>query len=266
MKKEPPPISSTLNYMDQKLNPQVGLLESVLYANGHFPFLSDHLKRLQRGATALNISLPSEFQSFQDADLFLRQFVYDGASGSRMKLRITLEPRPEKGVHTVVDSEEIPDWISTELISVLATPGFNAFPGSLKTTDRKHYSEWLLQAKEAGVSDTLICTPEGSIIETAIGNIICYQEGNYILPEQSSEGIKGIFLTNLLRYFDEEKTPYITRSIRLESIWNMSGVWVVNAVRGPLNVHSVDGKSLSQDDQASKFLADFYWKSIGART
>jgi branched-subunit amino acid aminotransferase/4-amino-4-deoxychorismate lyase len=223
----------------------------MLYLNGRFPFLSDHLDRLKRGADRFEIKLPGELQNTSKAEAYLRSLLLPVEAPSRLKVRLQLFKKDPVGVATV-SSEEFTMWNEVDLIHVQSPGSFNRYPSDLKTTDRSHYSLWFKQAVNQGVQDALICLEDERIVETTIGNIITYQSGRFIFPEDSKEGIEGIFLHLFRQYIQNQGIPHETRSILVSELFEMEGVWLGNAVRGPLSIRTLDGILIPQ----SKALND----------
>ena len=232
-------------------NSGIGLLETMLYLNGRFPFLSDHLDRLKRGADRFKIKLPGELQNRSQAEAYLRSQLPLVEAPNRLKFRLQLIKEGSADVVTV-SSEEFEMWNEVDLIQVQSPGSFNRYPSDLKTTDRSHYSVWFKQAVIHGVQDTLICLEDERIVETTIGNIITYQVDRFIFPEDSKEGIEGIFLHLFRQYIQNQGIPHETRSILVSELFEMEGVWLGNAVRGPLSIRSLDGITIPQ----SKVLND----------
>lgn len=244
---------------------EIGLLESILLIDGRFPFLLDHLARLRRGAERLNMTLPDEFLAIEQANDFLLEHTPVVQPGEKVKVKLSIRPRSGQSLRTSIECEGLPAWTTTELISVTAPKGYNPFSGEMKTTKRGHYSAWSEEAKMAGVKDALLCTPEGYVIETTIGNVICFREDEFILPEHSNEGIEGIILGKLRVRFEQDKIPFRKISLHVESLATMEGVWVVNAVRGPLIVRKLDNRPITVSDQGSKMLFDLYGEWTGVK-
>lgn len=258
------PSGLTQSVRDEHHN-QIGLLESILMIDGRFPFLSDHLHRLSRGAERLNLTLPNELQAIEQANDFLLEHIPAVRFGARVKVKLSIRPRSGQSAHISIECEGLPEWTTTELISVTAPKGYNPFSGNIKTTERALYSAWFDQAKAAGVKDALVCTPEGYVVETTIGNMICFRDGEFLLPDHSHEGIEGILLGRLRVRFEQDKIPFRKISLPTESLASMEGVWVVNAVRGPLIVRTLNNRSIPVSDQASKILTGFFaeWTGVG---
>ncbi len=241
-----------------------GLLESVLYVNADFPLLSDHLRRLQIGAQRLAITLPDPFQTLDEARKYLLGFIQESQSTSKLKVRIILEPTGEAEPRISVQCEVLSDRSRTKLISVPAPSGFNSYPGELKTTQRYRYSTWFLEAKKTGADDALLCTSDGFIIETTIGNVIGFQNGEFLLPDHSKMGIEGIFLKKLQNYFTLQSISFRRIPMPFHSILGLEGLWVVNAVRGPMIVTHVDERQISEAPYISKRLEELFkaWTDV----
>lgn len=232
-------------------NSEIGLLESMLFLNGKFPLLSDHLDRLKRGADQFEIELPRELQNRSQAEAYLLSQLPLVDAPNRLKVRLQLIKEGPVGVVTV-SSEKFAMWNEVDLIRVQSSGSFNYYPSDLKTTDRSHYSEWFMQAVNQGVQDALICLEDERIVETTIGNIITYQADRFIFPEDSKEGIEGIFLHLFRQFIQNQGITHEIRPLLVSELFEMEGVWLGNAVRGPLPIRTLDGILIPQ----SKVLND----------
>jgi len=255
------PSSNSLHPdVDYQEKQRVGLIESMLFVNGHFPFLLDHLTRLKRGAELLKINLPEELLNKAHAESYLKAHIPMEKSSQRLKVRLQLL---STDLHCTISFEETPNWTHVDLILIQTTEAFNSYPSNLKTTDREHYSRWLQLAREKGSHDALISIPdtqsgEDRLVETTIGNVLVYKDGSFILPKDSDQGIEGIFIDRFRHYAEQEGISFKKRSLLVSEIAKADGMWLCNAVRGPIPVRTIDGRRVPQSEELNQRMTSIF--------
>jgi para-aminobenzoate synthetase / 4-amino-4-deoxychorismate lyase len=208
---------------------QFFIFESILFKNGIFYFLEEHIERLKRSSLFL-------FGHFDEVNI-------------RKKLQI-LPPKPQLNFKLKViylESREINlEWSEVKKkqfqykikISEKIVHSNELFLYH-KTSIRSMYDEEYHKNKEF-FDDIIFTNEKGEITEGCISNIFIFSEGIYFTPPITSGILKGIFRSKLLGKFPKIfKEKIITKKMLLES----NKIFICNSVRGVVKVKLYENKN-----------------------
>src|SRR6056297_1735643 len=116
---------------------------------------------------------------------------------------------------------------------------------------RKHMNrlEQVLIAEECarrGADEALVLDSAGMIVEGLAGNIVVVRDGRLIAPGPHPAAVAGVGLEWLRRRAgsDLEERPFGAAELTRDD-----ALWVINSVRGPCPVRTLDGRALVRDER-----------------
>jgi para-aminobenzoate synthetase/4-amino-4-deoxychorismate lyase len=101
-----------------------------------------------------------------------------------------------------------------------------------KTTHRAIYEE--VRAAHPGAWDVLLWNESGELMEFTIGNVVVELDGHRYTPPLSSGLLAGTFRAELLERGEIEE-----RVVRVEEVQRATRVWLINSVRGWVEVQLI---------------------------
>ncbi len=188
----------------------VAVFETLPLRHDHFPFLDDHLARLERGAQTLGIRWPPPWdvrasleqyaQALGRGELVVRITLSRGPSGGTPALLLTARPLPEVpagGVRVFISSLRVHSKDPTSTI---------------KTTSRLRYVLAREEAARAGAFEALLRSEEGDLVEGSITNLFVVIAGELRTPGAERGALPGIVRSKLL--LECEREPVLDRAGR----------------------------------------------------
>jgi branched-subunit amino acid aminotransferase/4-amino-4-deoxychorismate lyase len=146
------------------------------------------------------------------------------------------------------------------LAFVLDAPALSLKPVRLMTSAVRHYGpdslnarakvahmlpNWLAKAEtEAWAEDGLRLTPDGMVAEGVWTNIVALKRGVARTPPLASGILEGVTRGRLLASFKRRGLPVREEPLTRYDLWTADKVWVLSSLRGPLEVASVDGRTV----------------------
>lgn len=104
---------------------------------------------------------------------------------------------------------------------------------------------WARQsARQAGADEALILDQEGLVAETALGSLICLQDGRWWTPSSPAQ-LPGITLARMRRLLAADGQPVEERPARPQDLLACPTVWVLNSLMGIMPVSHMDGQALA---------------------
>lgn len=166
-----------------------GIFETLRAHAGHVTELADHLARLRRSATGLDIGLPDDTDARIAAGIaeLLHADGLDGPTGDA-SLRITVSRGAFRGRGLLPPDEVVPPTIVIQAWPVVPVPAGHLERGlrlvvsavrrdpdnplaTLKTISRADYVYARLEARRAGADDALFLTLDGHLSEATTSNL-----------------------------------------------------------------------------------------------
>ena len=172
-----------------------GIFETLRAHAGHVTELADHLARLRRSATGLDIVLPDDTDALIEAGIaaVLRADGLDGPTGDA-SLRITVSRGAFRGRGLLPPDEVVHPTIAIQAWPVVAVPAGHLERGlrlvvsavrrdpanplaTLKTVSRADYVYARLEARRAGADDAMFLTLDGHLSEATTSNVFLVRRG-----------------------------------------------------------------------------------------
>ncbi len=239
-----------------------GLFETVAFHNGRSALWPLHMARLTEGCRRLGLPLP-------DAQLLAEesQSLLDGRSRAVIRLGITrgrggrayfppARPEPTR----IVMARDFPDDFSTqrECGMVMQTSTVR-LPAGAPATDHlggiKHSNrlEQVLIAsgcRDHGADEAMVLDADGMIVEGLAGNLIVVREARMIAPGPHPAAVAGVGLEWLRRAAGSD---LVERPFGAAELGREDALWVINSIRGPCRVRTLDGRRLATDEILAKW-------------
>lgn len=101
-----------------------------------------------------------------------------------------------------------------------------------------------------GAAEALVVDSDGMIVEGLAGNIVIVRDDRMIAPGPHPAAVAGVGLEWLRRRAGEGllERPFAARELGRDD-----AVWVINSVRGPCRVRTLDGRPLAADRRLSEW-------------
>jgi para-aminobenzoate synthetase/4-amino-4-deoxychorismate lyase len=203
-------------------NSGITLLESILYKNGLFFFLEEHLERLERSANFFGYKYEK-----QKIKLDLYKTSQDKSGNYKVRILLFRE-RLEidwKKIDRFPKSGKI--YINTSKVEskdVLLQH---------KTTERQLYDSEYKRAIETGHVDCLFLNEKKQITEGCISNVFVKIGDRFYTPPLNCGVLPGVYRNSLLRKF-----PKIFKEgiIHVEDLQESESIFLCNSIRGIIRV------------------------------
>lgn len=240
-----------------------GCFETMLGLNGQIPLIQHHFSRLQRGLDLLNWQRPSDL-TMDSVVQWFRQNV-DLADSNHWRIRLSVEMIQDElkwSIQTEVTSHPSKPFA---LKTIQLTDQHNSVHEQLcKLSDRVIYKSAMKLAQVEGADDALLISKDGMVSETCIAGVLILKNERFFTPDVSSGGIRGVGLEVLKPLLISSQISIKERPLEVESVLDADSVWLVNALRGPFPVKSIDGKSVNFNSGMHHQISDLYWNRMNA--
>jgi para-aminobenzoate synthetase/4-amino-4-deoxychorismate lyase len=194
-----------------------------------------HLARLQRSAAFHGT--PLAMHAIDGAlDAHARSHAAALATGEVRRARLLVAP---DGTPTV-ESATLSETPVRPRVALARTPVRRADPTLYhKTTSRATYDAQ--RAAHPGAWDVLLWNEEGELTEFTIGNVVLEFDGATVTPPVSCGLLGGVFREELL-----ERGEVAERVVRVDDLAGAGRVWLVNSVRGWVEVQGLGKRGLGE--------------------
>jgi branched-subunit amino acid aminotransferase/4-amino-4-deoxychorismate lyase len=206
------------------------LIETVRIRAGAAPLWGLHLRRLFRSCKELGVPAPMELEV--------------PSGGADRVHRLVVSP---KGVEV----GERP--VGSDRSVALSTSAVVHRPYPHKTTGRDQFDRALADAKRAGADDALLLTESGQVAECAIWTLFWWGETGELCTPALALGV----LPGVARERIGELTPLIERKVGRAAL-DGRPLFVANAVRGIVDVRSLDGRRTPRAAETATLRSRFW--------
>jgi len=238
-----------------------GCFETMLGFNGRIPLIQHHFSRLQRGLDLLNWQCPSDL-TIESVSNWFHQEV-DVADSNHWRVRLSVEMIQDEIKWSISVEPTTHPSKPVALKSIRLTDHHNSVHEQLcKLSDRVIYKSAMKLAQMDEFDDALLISKEGLVSETCIAGVLLLNNGRLFTPDVSSGGLRGVGLEVLKPLLISNLISIKDSALELGSALNADSVWLVNALRGPYAVKSIDGKSVSYNSDWHQLISDLYWSRI----
>ena len=204
------------------------LFETILFEEGKYFLLEEHLSRLKNAAEYLTFQYDDEIVRFK-----LKNAAKKFANGKKYKVKLTLSKWGDVFIYSKLFS---PQTDSVKIIisphKINPTDKFRYF----KTTNRKLYDEELKFYSSKGFSEVIYFNIYDELTEGSISNIFIRKEdiwytppvecgilegcyGNFLLENDVQRKVKKLFLNDLTEADEIILTNSVRKEIPVDQIW-----------------------------------------------
>lgn len=232
-----------------------GLFETLRVLNGQ-PFRwRQHVERLERGATFLNLRVPFGAESLREharelighnhmPDCLMRLTVSRGVGVRGYSPKGADQPTLVMSLHAAppLDAQGPPRW-------ALVTSGFR-LPAheplaQFKTCSKLPQILARAQADAAGAQEALLLNTEGYVVEAASSNLFWIERGAVCTPPIASGILAGVTRAVVIEICQSLGLAVTEKGIAPEELPRAEGVFVSSSAVGIVAAQSLDGRPLA---------------------
>ncbi|AXR67457.1 aminodeoxychorismate synthase component I [Leptospira mayottensis] len=202
------------------------LFETILYKNGIFYFLKEHLERIKKSAKIFRFPF-----SKKEWATSLKQIasISPGPNSYRIKISLNSLGKFHFESHKLSKFQK-EGILQISEIEIDSSSEFRKH----KTNLREIYDREGKYSRDAGYIDTLYLNEKKEITEGSISNIFVKIGDSYFTPPISSGVLPGIFRNRLLK-----RNGFYEKTLSLDDLQRSSSVFLCNSLRGILRVKEV---------------------------
>ncbi len=225
----------------------LSVFETVLFEEGSFDFVEDHLARMQEGARELGIGWPPPC----DPQQALRVLVAALRAPGPLALRLTLSRGPEGGSPTLaVTARDVVRPADPGVVVTLASERRRAGDplGRVKSSSRVAYVLAREEAQRQGAYEALFLTDADDVLEGTISNVFAVIDGALWTPALERGCLAGTCRGRILADLAREpaalggrELPVHVGRIERARLGGASEVFLTNTTGGVLPVVLVRG-------------------------
>lgn len=237
----------------------VGFFETIYAENCKIFFLEDHLERFLKTWSQIfnNVpEIPAPAISYEE--IIKRLLEKNGLMHKAARVRISVYATSESPgyflsiqarpyVHRLVSINK--RGVDTVIYDKPQTSPF----GELKTTSRIFYDAAGRKAAEHGADEAIILDSEGYVLETNTANIFAIKNKKVLIPPYSNR-LPGVMEKNVLKILTDWGYSISEERIKTEDLFELSSVFITNALMGAVAVLSVNGIKINSDPDFAKKL------------
>jgi branched-chain amino acid aminotransferase len=241
-----------------------GLFETLAARDGHPVDLPEHLARLARGSTVLELPLPVE--ATEVAMAIAQVLEANGLSAGPAALRLTLsrgvgsrglllplDPKP----NLVITASTFPHVLAH---FDAATVPIRRNEGSpLSRIKSLNYLDNVLaqqQAQALGAQEALMLNNQGRIAGFARGNVFALIDGVWVTPPLADGVLDGITRAKILQNAHKHGFKVAERSLERAEIDRIGALFITNSLLGAVPIGRLDGQEMRLDAALTEQVAD----------
>ncbi|EKR64173.1 aminodeoxychorismate synthase, component I [Leptospira weilii str. 2006001853] len=202
------------------------LFETILYKNGIFYFLKEHLERIKKSAKIFQFPF-----SKKEWDASLKQVasISPGPNSYRIKISLNSLGKFHFESHKLSKFQK-EGILQISGIEIDSSSEFRKH----KTNLREIYDQEGKCSRDSGYIDVLYLNEKKEIAEGSIGNIFVKIGDSYFTPPISSGVLPGIFRNRLLK-----RNGFYEKTLSLDDLQRSNSIFLCNSLRGILRVKEV---------------------------
>ena len=247
--------------------------ETMRLEGNRIPLIHQHFSRLSRGEQVTGVPVPDDLTEHTVLNLLnfpeAKQNLTSKVSPV-YRVRLTVYGPNDASLH---DDERI-RWSLTKTplfnsgspfrlcVSSIARVETSLLVLTAKTGRRNHYTEALKEALELGFDDALMLSDKGFVSETTIANLFWYSGDSFHCPEPECFPLEGIGLRAFANALSGQEIKLNTVAYTLDELLQAEAVWMINALRGPVPVASINQHRFGPASSNIPDPAAIYWDFI----
>ncbi|WP_039940689.1 aminodeoxychorismate synthase component I [Leptospira alexanderi] len=202
------------------------LFETILYKNGIFYFLKEHLERIKKSAKIFQFPF-----SKNEWDTSLKQIasISPGPNSYRIKISLNSLGKFHFESHKLSKFQK-EGILQISGIEIDSSSEFRKH----KTNLREIYDREGKCSRDSGYIDVLYLNEKKEITEGSVGNIFVKIGDSYFTPPISSGVLPGIFRNRLLK-----RNGFYEKTLSLDDLQRSNSIFLCNSLRGILRVKEV---------------------------
>jgi branched-chain amino acid aminotransferase len=233
--------AATIPATDRALTHGLGLYETLKLVGGYPVFFEEHMARLDRGLTELDLARPGGRREMADqiCRLSAASGVPDGAC------RVLVTAGPPEGRPTLLIQNDVRVFPARPL-HVVSYRGVRVRAQLKAMTVMQSY---LAQraAKAAGADDAILVDGDGQIFEGSTSNMFLMRGGGLVTPPAEGAILPGVLRAKLEELAGDHGVPVVEAFVRVPDLRPDDGMLLTSSVRGIVAVADVDGRALQTD-------------------
>ena len=276
-------LQSTISATDRGVLYGDSLFETVALAANNPLMLDAHLLRLKQGINALKFNVDFDILQKEIAE-FLQYVKQEGLSEQTSSadlnsiLRVTItrgeQSRGYRPVNDVAATRilSLHDWPSLPTLNysqgVSVAVSYVAYSYQKQLAGIKHGNrlEQVLasQSMPDEVDDVLMHDQQYCLISVSKGNVFIQMNDQWLTPNLSLCGIKGVVRAEVIKYFIAEEIDYAEKKIPMlqleQNIESIQAAFICNSIIGIVPIRSMMGMQLNSANTCES-IRDYLTKS-----
>jgi branched-subunit amino acid aminotransferase/4-amino-4-deoxychorismate lyase len=239
-----------------------GIFETMRARAGRVTELAEHLARLHRSASGLDIELPPDAGARIEDGIreLLAAEGLDGPEGDA-SIRITVTRGAFRGRGLLPPSGGIPPTVAIQAWPVAPPAPSHLASGlhlvasavrrdpenplaTLKTTSRADYVHARLEARRAGADDALFLTTDGHLSEATSANLFLVRDGELATPALACAILPGTTRSWILAWAHRAGLRPVEGWLTTRELAEADEAFLCSSVAGILPVTSFEGRAI----------------------
>lgn len=244
--------------------------ETMLLKNATIPLLSYHLDRMNRSLAYLGWPKPVELglEELSEAVIALfeaNRFLEDQHYRCRLTLAADHQIAPDDIGGWVLEAKPVDHPTSPYHLHTISLESFIFPPNAryCKLSNRTFYQDAYRLAAEHHKDDALLIDPNGFVSESTIANILWSKHDAWFTAAVESGALQGVGVGYLRGVMYRDDQYIIDSLVTLDDLMNADGIWLINALRGPVQIRSIDNIETPVNDRHHAVLLDRFWGNLG---
>ncbi len=233
-----------------------GVFEAFLVVDGEPWLLDEHLARLERSARAVDLALPAPAR-WRRA---VARAIASWRGGPEMVLRLIATRGPEEtdavSGYVLADAPK-PTAIEQRHHGIAVVTLERGFDSELagrapwlllgaKTLSYAVNMAALRWARNHAADDVVFFTSDGAVLEAPTSSVVVARGRTLLSPPTSLGILPSVTLGDLFSRAPEAGWEVGYESLSVEDLHEADGVWLLSSVRLSAQVHTIDGKAITE--------------------
>ena len=245
--------NGTIPHDNRSLMYGEGVFETLRIVDGRIPLLEAHWRRVRRAAVQLGMAI-----SIESAELFLQTIDLS----SLQWLRLQWSPRSTGRGYGAQDNVaycQLLAWggadlsnqsDAVKLASLTTRLPQRSFSSGLKMVSAAEYSHAAAELRELAeardqqkpqeLTDGLLLSAQGNVIETTRSNLFFIGSAGIVTPCLKEYGVSGVMRSVVIDYAKAQSWPLSIRPVSQQELGSFQSVYLSNALMGCTPVEQID--------------------------